>query len=1351
MKLYIYKWYLRQLSSKTRYFINLIFILSFIYFVPPVQSELTSVIGTTFNNYTLSHTDQFHYHNYNELTRLLRFYHYKYPEITKLQSIGKTAQGRELWYMQITDQPNIIEQGEPMFKYVGNMHGDETISREMLIYLIQYLCDNYNKNSTVKQLVDTTNIFILPSLNPDGFEAATEGSCSPEDIKNSGRYNGNGKDLNRDFPDQYLNWNNYNLKQAQPETRAMMRWIYRMPFVLSANLHGGSIVASYPFDSSKSQDDSVYSKSPDDVLFRHLALTYAQNHPVMKTSTAHCPKYPDEKFPNGITNGAHWYNVPGGMQDFNYLIGNCFEITVELSCCKYPLKSELKQHWNYNLNSLIAYLQQVHIGIKGSIVDEQFKGIAKALISVSGIEHTVKSISNGDYWRLLLPGTYTVTVTADTFEPSTKTVIVKKSMATILNFALLKIGHTSTVRPFRDTTTPKITTAIKTELTTEASKKSSTQVTTVSTTPSVSNPAKSSITTSTTKSSVKIKTTSSLSNATFAYHTYISMFKYLKDHAKKFPEIIKVNPITKFENNNTIWSVELTSYPEIKNDDKANIALIAGLNGYDTIGREILLMFIHRISKLWKENDQRIKKVLSGVKLHIIPMVMTNNMDATVSGDCDGTKYKRSQQDFYNGFSIKNEPNEAKQIADMKKYFEEKNFLFSAVLQGGEMLISYPPYSASANNLILDKIKNDDHLFKALAGSYSKLNKKINVGKSCKGVTLDKGITTGLNWKPQANTLAMFSYSKLNSLQINIHLACCHNPPENQVANIWKENRDAILSFIESAYSRVYGKITTTSKLSDETAITLKSGSQNIDLFLKNNFYQKYLLPGKYSITVKDGQLESVTKEFVVTKISPTKESIMLHEPPSFKHHSYEDLTKALHDINSKYPAITYLYNVGSSVQNKKLWVLEISDNPGVHESGEPEFKYLAGLHGNEIVGRELLLLLARHLCLGYGNDHSMTSLINHTRIHLMPMANPDGAERVEEGSCTSDKGKNNANGVDLATDFPVDYTDKRRPTQPETKAIISWIKKTPFVLSATLHSGSLVVGYPYSHPNADVSNNPTPDNDVLKNIAKVYAQEHPSMANGKPFCPGTSVQDQFKDGVVNMAEWKDHSSTMLDYNYLMGYGLEVAIYTGCCKAPNVKELDKFWNNHRKSLLKYITMVHTGIKGFVYDSATKSAIQNVNIHVEGRDYNTSTASFGDYWRLLLPGSYKVTASAPGYEAKDVLTYVRNPKHATVVNFSLDRKNAGMHATTVIFVALSCSCFLVLVLIVFIVARVYRYKKRYSNRGFQPLRNLDEEFRKDMHRNSSKNGTIPEESEISDFEDEEEVVFSDDNDELVTKS
>ena len=77
------------------------------------------------------------------------------------------------------------------------------------------------------------------------------------------------------------------------------------------------------------------------------------------------------------------------------------------------------------------------------------------------------------------------------------------------------------------------------------------------------------------------------------------------------------------------------------------------------------------------------------------------------------------------------------------------------------------------------------------------------------------------------------------------------------------------------------------------------------------------------------------------------------------------------------------------------------------------------GLHGNELVGSELLIMLIEHLVNGYGVDHAITSMLNRTRIHILPLANPDGAEIALENSCTSEKGKNNANNVDLALDFP--------------------------------------------------------------------------------------------------------------------------------------------------------------------------------------------------------------------------------------------------------------------------------------------------------------------------------------------
>lgn len=56
------------------------------------------------------------------------------------------------------------------------------------------------------------------------------------------------------------------------------------------------------------------------------------------------------------------------MQDFNYIYSNCFEITIELSCCKFPSPSVLNDEWESNRESMLTYLESVHMGIKGKIV-----------------------------------------------------------------------------------------------------------------------------------------------------------------------------------------------------------------------------------------------------------------------------------------------------------------------------------------------------------------------------------------------------------------------------------------------------------------------------------------------------------------------------------------------------------------------------------------------------------------------------------------------------------------------------------------------------------------------------------------------------------------------------------------------------------------------------------------------------------------------------------------------------------------------------------------------------------------------------------------------------------------------
>ena len=164
------------------------------------------------------------------------------------------------------------------------------MGRELVIFLAEYLIKAYGHNERLTKLVNTTDIWLMPSLNPDGFAAASEGHCYQESGGGQGRPNAKGVDLNRNFPDQFHDGKDQAslLHGREVETLAAMKWIVSNPFVLSGNLHGGSVVASYPFDDSPHPSPwglSRYSKAPDDAMFRRLATIYASNHETMKSGT----------------------------------------------------------------------------------------------------------------------------------------------------------------------------------------------------------------------------------------------------------------------------------------------------------------------------------------------------------------------------------------------------------------------------------------------------------------------------------------------------------------------------------------------------------------------------------------------------------------------------------------------------------------------------------------------------------------------------------------------------------------------------------------------------------------------------------------------------------------------------------------------------------------------------------------------------------------------------------------------------------------------------------------------------------------------------------------------------------
>ncbi|XP_052523166.1 probable carboxypeptidase X1 [Tympanuchus pallidicinctus] len=407
-----------------------------------------------------------------------------------------------------------------------------------------------------------------------------------------------------------------------------------------------------------------------------------------------------------------------------------------------------------------------------------------------------------------------------------------------------------------------------------------------------------------------------------------------------------------------------------------------------------------------------------------------------------------------------------------------------------------------------------------------------------------------------------------------------------------------------------------------------------------------------------------------------------------FRHHNYKEMRKLMKRVNEECPNITRIYSIGKSYLGLKMYVMEISDNPGRHEVGEPEFRYVAGMHGNEVLGRELLLNLMEYLCREFrrGNPR-VVQLVTGTRIHLLPSMNPDGYETAYRlGSELSGwaMGRWTYEGIDLNHNFadlntalwdaedndlvphqfpnhyipiPEYYTFANATVAPETRAVIDWMQRYPFVLSANLHGGELVVTYPFDMTRTywkAQELTPTADDGVFRWLATVYATSNLAMASEeRRLC---HYDDFMRSGnIINGANWHTVPGSMNDFSYLHTNCFEITVELSCDKFPHVSELPTEWENNRESLLLYMEQVHRGIKGVVRDEETGEGIANAIISVDGINHDVRTAVDGDYWRLLNPGEYEVTARAEGYEAATRPCRVSFENVPTPCSFRLARR------------------------------------------------------------------------------------------------
>jgi hypothetical protein len=362
------------------------------------------------------------YPTYSQYDSIMRSFVNIYPALCHLDTIGTSINGKLVLAVKISDNAG-SDEDEPEVFYSSSIHGDETGGYILMLRLVDYLVKNYTLDAKVKNLVDNLEIWINPLANPDGTYGTGNIISSPT------RFNANGKDLNRNFPDPFQP-----SEIQQKENVDMIKFLRNHKFVISANFHSGSEVVNYPWDRWLTKIHA------DNAWFNSISRSYADTVHVYSG-----PSYLNE-LDNGVTRGSVWYIIYGGRQDFVTWELQGREVTIELDDQFITPAAQLSLLWQYNWHSLTGYLENALYGIHGVVQNTVTQAPVHAKIFIEGHDkdssHVYSDALSGSFVRLLAPGSWNLTFSAAGYQNLTmnnvivtqgqKTDIIVK-MATLLD------------------------------------------------------------------------------------------------------------------------------------------------------------------------------------------------------------------------------------------------------------------------------------------------------------------------------------------------------------------------------------------------------------------------------------------------------------------------------------------------------------------------------------------------------------------------------------------------------------------------------------------------------------------------------------------------------------------------------------------------------------------------------------------------------------------------------------------------------------------------------------------------------------------------------------------------------
>jgi hypothetical protein len=344
------------------------------------------------------------YRTYSQVCSTMTALARDYPLSCRLDTLGFSVQNRAILMMRVTDNPQ-IEEAEPEFRILGPHHGDEKIATEITLSFLQYVLASYDTSTAIRNMVDSTELWVIPILNVDGHVA-------------NDRSNANGVDINRDYG--YRWYEDSPAPFSQQETRLVRQHDIENNMSIEFAYHCEYDVVNYLWDNHPADP-------PDSAFIIDLADEYADS--TYGSSTTQLVPI----------NGWDWYEVDGSCQDASFgLFGNT-AYTIETYSPSGNDQARIDSVCVANRRALLGVIRACRQGVSGVVRDSLTGTPLFARISFTQPLRwdCYTDAALGDFHKPLPAGTYTLTAHVQGYQSKTVTgVVVPANGLSVVDFNL---------------------------------------------------------------------------------------------------------------------------------------------------------------------------------------------------------------------------------------------------------------------------------------------------------------------------------------------------------------------------------------------------------------------------------------------------------------------------------------------------------------------------------------------------------------------------------------------------------------------------------------------------------------------------------------------------------------------------------------------------------------------------------------------------------------------------------------------------------------------------------------------------------------------------------------------------